>query len=80
MPLIVREAPVPLQHCKNHLAQHGWSYRRAAVACGVCIQYFSDVLNGWRISKPLENRILNLGICPASLRSVRATRRMTAIE
>lgn len=76
MPLIVRETPLPLLHCKDHLSHHGWSYRRAAMACGVCVQYLSDVLNGWRISKPLERRILKLGVCPESLRTARATARM----
>ena len=77
MPLLIHHQPKPLDQAKEHLRTGGWSYRRAAAACGVSYQYFSDVLNGWRLSRTLEAKIMALPECPANLRSVRATRRMT---
>ncbi len=72
----VPQAPVPLTEAKEHLSSHGWSYRAAARQLGVSTQWLNDVLNGWRISRPLERRILRLGQCPEALMSARARNRM----
>lgn len=80
MPLLVHKKPQPLTAEKEHLRKGGWSYRRGAAACGVSYQYFSDVLNGWRLSRTLQGKIMALPLCPEALRSGAAARRMTDIE
>jgi len=77
MPLHVHHAPVELVAAKEHLAEHGWSYRAASRQLGISTQWLSDVLNGWQISSTLERRILKLGRCPDHLMSARARNRMT---